>query len=277
MEKKRDWLSITNNTFMGFVWLFFVGMLTMPLEKVMPPYGYLFRFLAYMILTFVGVRFLAKCNGLTLQECYITKIRLHPLGLFFSIFFPIAMIVWKIHGEPGRFVYNEIQLEQALEIILYLMFHTGFCSGIVEEMMFRGALTRICEERFGKQVAWVFPTFLFVLPHLRNIGSLADLWNTWLFMAVFSVFLTVLTYRTGTIWDAVLVHAFWDMFAARNNFVAVSSEMQNDAFFTYVLEYPESHPLMNRNGNEFMWMVSVLFLICTLLLLVGYNKTRQGD
>lgn len=251
-------------------------MITMPLEKVIPPFGYLFRFLTYMILTFVGIRSLAKRNRLTLQECRITKIRLHPLGLFFSVLFPIIMIVWKIHGEPGRFVYNEMSFESAMEIVFYLMFHTGFCSGIVEEVMFRGVLTRICEDSFARRFAWIMPTFLFVLPHLRNIGSMADFMNTCLFMVAFSLFLTALTYRTGTVWDAVVVHAFWDMFAARNHVVAVSSEVESGAFFTYVLEKPELHPLLHVKANEFMWLISVMFIVCTVGLILT-NSVKRGQ
>ena len=276
MENKRDWLSVTNSTFLGVVWLLFVGMITMPLEKTVPPFGYLFRFLTYMILTFWGVRSLAKGNGLTLQECRVTKIRLHPLGLFFTVLFPVIMIVWKIHGEPGRFVYNEMSFETALEIVFYLMFHTGFCSGIVEEVMFRGVLTRICEDGFGKRVAWILPTFFFVLPHLRNIQSVSDFLNTCLFMTAFSIFLTALTYRTGTVWDAVFIHAFWDMFAARNCVVAVSSEVEIGAFFTYVLEKPEMHPLLHMKTNEYMWLISAMFLVCTVGVILT-NRVKKDQ
>lgn len=127
MEKTHDWLSVSNCSLLCFVLLLFSGMFTQPLERITPPYGYLYRFLAYTALTFVSVRFLTKKEGLTLECCRITKVRLHPLGILFAVFLPIIMILWKIHGEPGHFAYNQMSTEQSLEIMFYLMFHTGFC------------------------------------------------------------------------------------------------------------------------------------------------------
>ena len=60
MEKTHDWLSVSNCSLLGFVLLLFSGMFTQPLERIMPPYGYLFRFLAYTVLTFASVKFLVK-------------------------------------------------------------------------------------------------------------------------------------------------------------------------------------------------------------------------
>ncbi|MBE5972262.1 MAG: CPBP family intramembrane metalloprotease [Lachnoclostridium sp.] len=275
MEKKRDWINVLSCLLGGFVLLCFSGIISQPLEKIMPPYGYLFRFLVYAALTIASVKYLTKQAGITLEQCRITKVRLHPLGILFAICLPVVMVLWTIHGEPGHFVYNQMSTEQAMEILFYLMFHTGFCSGIVEEMMFRGALTRICEEKVGRRLAWIMPTFLFVLPHLRNISSPLDFWSTCLFMTAISIFFTVLTYRTGTVWDAALVHAFWDMFAARSNVVAVSSEMESGAFFTYVLDCPELHPLQNVRGNESLWMVSAVFLVCSGLLAVSNLRKKR--
>lgn len=178
MEKNRDWLSVSNSSLLGFVMLLFSGMFTQPLERIMPPYGYLLRFLMYTVFTFASVRFLVKQEELTLEECRITKVRLHPPGILFAVFLPIVMVLWKIHGEPGYFIYSQMSTEQSMELVFYLMFHTGFCSGIVEEVMFRGALTRICEEGFSRRFAWVVPTILFTLPHLRNIGSSLDFFST---------------------------------------------------------------------------------------------------
>ena len=94
-------------------------------------------------------------------------------------------------------------------------------------------------------------------------------------MTEISIFFTVLTYKTGSIWDAALVHAFWDMFAARSNVVAVSSEIQSGAFFTYVLEHPEYHPLLSMNGNEYKWVISLVFLVCAGGLLASDIRRKR--
>ena len=273
--KKHSISSTIVYVLLAFAAILIMGAMTMGLVA-MRPIGYLIRCVLYCSLVFVVIRHLALVYGITLEECRITPPRFTFIGICVAILLPTLMLLYQIHGQEGLFIVNQsLEKEYIIDTILYLLFYTGFCSGIVEEIVFRGFMTGVCEQQFGRKFALVIPTILFILPHLRNHNDATSMICGSAFYVGISVLCTVIAYRSNSVWDSVLVHAFWDIFAARGAVVAVSSEVVSNAFITYVLADEANHPLMNVTGNQNLLVIAVmLFMISIIVLGVTHIEKR---
>ena len=152
---------------------------------------------------------------------------------------------------------NSMSSRQTMATVFYLLFGTGFCSGITEEMMFRGYMTKISERHWGKISAIIAPTLLFTLGHYRAGMDILTFLKQSLFMISFSILLTIVTYQSGQIWDAALIHAIWDIFAVSNGVYSVDYGMSPNTFFylcvrtwnrtRIILPYPNARRTFSNN------------------------------
>ncbi len=170
---------------------------------------------------------------------------------------------WSIHQNPAAHV---------LGPVFRAIFYSGFCSGIVEEMMFRGYLAKLSEQRWGTKHALWLPSILFAFGHFRP-GM-----NLLLFMFQFALYLcigcllTILTLQTGSVWNAVLVHSFWNLFVSGTSIVSVSSAPDSSALFTYVIS-AESPAAGLPQTMLLLFTCAILVFVSCILLLTGKNES----
>ena len=94
--------------------------------------------------------------------------------------------------------------------------------GITEELLFRGLITRMIFEKYGKSSVGVWLTvlvssLLFGTVHLINaVGGMADLGGVLVQMvgaAALGMCICAIYLRTGSLWAVALLHAFMDLVA----------------------------------------------------------------
>ncbi len=115
----------------------------------------------------------------------------------------------------------------------------------MEEVLFRGYIMKLLENRWNKAVAIFVPSLIFGLIHLPNISSIETLDVILLSVAGTSVgvMFSLITYSSRNVWSAALVHAVWNIFII-GRFIKISANIKET-----------SNPLLRyRIENEsFFW------------------------
>jgi len=109
-------------------------------------------------------------------------------------------------------------------------------SGVIEELVFRGALFRLVEERFGSLVALVFSAAIFGAIHAFNHGAT---WVSTVAIALEPGVLLALAYAaTRTLWFPIGLHAAWN-FTEGGIFTTAVSGGQTHGLLKTTLTGPE--------------------------------------
>ncbi|MCI9569169.1 MAG: CPBP family intramembrane metalloprotease [Lachnospiraceae bacterium] len=156
----------------------------------------------------------------------------------------------------------------------YLIFYTGFCSSIVEEMVFRGYLVKLSENRWDRRKGMILPGLLFGLVHSFPFGT-SYLYGQLFFYLSISILFTVMTYRSGSIWDSVLVHAFWDIFVVRNIVFSIDHQENTESFFSYVLTGNVPNPILELSMTQRYVLYSIAFLVLAGMVQMFFCPRRQ--
>ena len=170
-----------------------------------PLYGFFFRFIIYVFLTYLVVNQLARCSDVTLTDCRIPRPHISLPGFGSAVLLIVIFSGMPIWGHAGYWSFNTENIMQLKTGFFESFFYSGFCSGIVEEMMFRGYITKISENQWGSVKGIILPTLLFSLGHCLTLGQLTG-GQILLFISL-SILLTVITYQSNSVWDSALVHA----------------------------------------------------------------------
>lgn len=279
MQKERMPLStVLLYSFSAVFLTFFVGVMTQGMAKVLPPYGYAFRAVVYVSAVYMMVKCLSKSAGMTLTDCRIPYPCVSVRGIGIAVMISILFLGINIWGQPGYWRFHAKTWKEAEEAFFYLIFYTGFCSGIVEEMVFRGYLVKLSEKRWGRWKGMILPGLLFGFVHNFPPGK-EDLLGQIFFRFSISVLLTVITYQSGSVWDSALVHAFWDIFVVRNIVFSIDVRENTEAFFSYILTGNAPHPLLKLSMTQRSIMYAMIFLALAGLLWVcpGYGQKERMD
>lgn len=100
--------------------------------------------------------------------------------------------------------------------VLYYILETVIlaCStGFLEEVLFRGYIYKILEEKWNSVVAILAPAFLFGVVHVLEINNV-DLVTCLLVVTAGSlvgIMFALVVYKTRNIWNAVVLHTCWNL------------------------------------------------------------------
>lgn len=279
-ENRRSFSETVFALLFGVFLQLLIGISTSGLNRMMIPYGYLLRFVAYAGLLYWAIVGLCRKKKMALADCRIPRFSLSWRGPSVAVLLFVAFAGALLFMQPGRWVVGDMPGAALRERMFFLLFGTGFCSGITEEMMFRGYLTKISERQWGKIKGMIPPTALFIMVHYRTGVPLTVFLPQAVFLGSLSVLLTVVTYQSGRVWDAAFLHGFWDIFLARSVVFSVDARPDPNAFFTYVLEDAAAHPAMAFSQTQrllvtaaFLWAVAALLLLVAKL----QNRPLLGD
>ena len=190
----------------------------------------------YAVFTFIGVKWLCtKRLGLSLEECKVPKFSLKPIWCIAAVVMP-CMVTVILLLTNGHWENSSVDTLFAWKLITGAVFFYGIGTGIVEEMIFRGVIMRTLEERWNKKVAIIVPSVLFGLMHIitRELDFLSII-QLLIAGSIVGILFSLVTYESGSIWNAALIHAVWNMIIVGGilNIGATPSEY---AIYNYVLD-----------------------------------------
>ena len=201
---KIDILWIVLKAFVGFA---FIRMVTSGIKIFPAPFGDAFSVAVFTYWIYQNFKKAAQKEGYTLSDCRVTK----PLLTYRDILFVLGFLFLH-YGIMSLGADRVIWTGQSLwDIILVSMpeiFHSGIGSGLNEEIVFRGYLVKVLEDKIGIAKAIIVSSIVFGLGHTFNGGMTLRMviWFT-IGTGIIGAMFAVITYETGTIWRAVLTHA----------------------------------------------------------------------
>ncbi|MCI8622392.1 MAG: CPBP family intramembrane metalloprotease [Provencibacterium sp.] len=136
-------------------------------------------------------------------------------GIVLAVLLPAFVVMAFL--IVGKAEINPLVFSDRILVVVASML-TALKAGILEEMLFRGFIMKLLENRWGKTVAILLPSFLFSLAHIPSMESFTV--GGVMLLAVsgtlVGVMFSLVAYQGGSISNNALIHSVW-------NFVMVTS------------------------------------------------------
>lgn len=142
-------------------------------------------------------------------------------------------------------------------------FGMSLAAGIIEEIVFRGYLVNLLSRKYSFWIAGIIPSLLFTIVHIGAAKSMLNVFQLLIAGMLVSIMFLVIYKRTGSIWNAGIVHFLW-----------------NFLFFEEMIDYGESNEPLNKlleidlghnvlmSGGEFGIDISLPAIIVYGLILI---------
>ena len=208
-----------------------------------------------------------------------TKDILKWVGIGFVLPFSVILI-YLIFGKIELIGHAE---PLSTSVIIYLVVATisiALLGGIIEEILFRGYMFRILEEKWNTTIAILGPAMLFGSIHLLMIDSI-DLVNVILVVipiTLVGVMLGLIVHVTRNIWNVVVVHGIWNFFLA-GRIIRISAFEDHQFNAIYQLQITSDHILLTGGsfGVESAVPAIVVYLTGILVLLLYTLRKYSRD
>jgi len=123
--------------------------------------------------------------------------------------FPAVVAIVNILVQRGELV-EVVTDPRTVLISLVASLIIGLFTGILEEVIFRGMLYRLLEDRWNAAVAIIVPALAFSFLHTGRAGSQLELWLVVTRVVLGGILFGLIVYRTRNLWNAIAVHAGWN-------------------------------------------------------------------
>lgn len=145
-----------------------------------------------------------------IQKPFILK----KLWFFVALSMPLIVIAFYV---VSQFVVFEKQVQFPLSTVLTFIissFFTACSAGIIEEILFRGYLFKIIEDKWNVVTAVFVTSVVFGSLHLLTVNEqqLLDICLTLIAGTLAGTMFSLIVYKTGNVWNAVVVHIIWNFF-----------------------------------------------------------------
>lgn len=216
-----------------------------------------------------------KLLGMTLSDCRITRYKVKPLWVIAAFLMP-AIAIGGLLMTAGHWDNTHMDGLQTADSVTTSVLIAGIAVGTVEEAVFRGVVMKALEIRWGKASAVIVPSIMFGAAHALN-GKLSLVSFIQLLVAgsIVGILFSLVTYESGSIWSAALMHTVWNMCMA-SGILNIYTEPVDTCIFNYVLE--SKSPLVT--GGEFGAEASVIsigaYLIFTVIAAILLRKKSKG-
>lgn len=229
----------------------------------------------YPLLALCGLKLVCKkLLGVTLADCRIIG-NIKPVWAAAALIMP-AIAVGGLIMTEGHWVIADTDSGGLADMITTSVFMAGLAVGAVEEAVFRGVIMKAVEMRWKKAAAIFVPSLAFGALHLLN-GSLSIVSFIQLLFAgsIVGILFSLVTYESGSIWSAALMHSVWNMFMS-SGMLNIGTEPSEECLFSYVLE--TDSPLIT--GGDFGAEASIIsigaYMIFTLLAIILIRKKAEN-
>ena len=142
---------------------------------------------------------------------------------------PLTVIVFYILTQ---YVVFEKQDQLPLNTVLTFIigsFITACSAGVIEEILFRGYLFKLIEDKWNAVTAILVTSVLFGALHLLTVNGqqLLDVCLILIGGTLVGILFSLIVYKTRVVWNAVVVHIIWNFFMNSKIVQFVSASDQN--------------------------------------------------
>lgn len=188
-----------------------------------------------------------------------------------AVFMPILAVFgfFLLGGDWHR---ANIEPEQMKALITGTIFFYGFAAGAVEEMIFRGVIMGMLEQRIGRVKAVLLPSILFAVVHM--VGGSFDVMSMLQLLvsgSLVGILFSLIAIESGSIWNSALVHGIWNMVMA-GGILHIGKAIDSQVLYNWVLNTDETL----WTGGEFGAEASLIAII-VYLLVIGLALWRMQN
>ena len=157
--------------------------------------------------------YMIKVLKMPLRGFRICKPRNIIIWTMCAVTFPIAVSAFFILFTKGTFTVSNFDAAQKTRIILRAVFSACLAAGITEELIFRGLIMHLLEDRWNKTIAVVAPSVCFGLLHILNMQApkLLDIIVLAIAGTTVGIMFSLIAMESGSIWASALVHGLWNL------------------------------------------------------------------
>lgn len=196
--------------------------------------------------------------------------------IFIGLAMPITVIgFYMLTGFVGFEKQDPVLLTTGFTIII-TSFIMAFSAGVIEEILFRGYLLKLLEDKWNKITAIGATSILFASLHLLTINDLRLVEGILVLFAgtLVGIMFSLIVYKTGNLWNAVIVHIIW-------NFSMNTKVVQ----FAPMAEKTHSSIVLFRFNSESVWITGGTFgiesafpiIILYVLIIIGIAIGKIGE
>lgn len=210
--------------------------------------------------------------GATLADIRVMPFRLSPFWAVVAVVMPLMVVVLSVVAG-GHWQVADLSNDMTWASVGWAVCYVGLATGFVEEAIFRGFLLSTLERRMGRTFAVVVPSVLFGIVHVMGRPmDVASFVQMVVAVSLVGILLSLITLETGTIWNAALIHAVWNMIII-GDVIAIGPEASDTTWASFVLN--SQSPLVTGGdfGIEASLMAIVPIGLFTVLALIRAKHT----
>lgn len=239
--------------------------------------GYVISAILYPLFTFLCLKItIEKLLKIPLNTLRFRRFKLNIAGIAIAILMP-AVVVTAYLFMQGEWVESGISQAEKITVAVTGICYYSIAAGIVEEMVFRGAVMGLLEKWKNIKIAMIVPSVLFGLIHILN-GALSPVSLIQLAAAgtVVGILFSMIAYYYGGFWNNAFVHALWN--ASTIGVMHIGTEPYENSIYTYVLR---SRSMMITGGDFGIEasLISIiaysLFIVILALMLIKKERTAK--
>lgn len=225
----------------------------------------------YVGFTYLGIQLLYK-KFLHLYASFLRMPDMRKKNIFravwvvTAVFMPI-LAVFGFLFLGGDWYRVDIEPEQMKALITGTIFFYGFAAGAVEEMIFRGVIMGMLEQRIGRVKAVLLPSILFAVVHM--VGSSFDVMSMLQLLvsgSLVGILFSLIAMESGSIWNSALVHGIWNMVMA-GGILHIGKAIDSQALYNWVLNTDETLWTGGEFGAEASLIAITVYLLVICLAL----------
>lgn len=225
----------------------------------------------YVGFTYLGIQLLYK-KFLHLDASFLRMLDMRKKNIFravwvvTAVFMPI-LAVFGFLFLGGDWYRVDIEPEQMKALITGTIFFYGFAAGAVEEMIFRGVIMGMLEQRIGRVKAVLLPSILFAVVHM--VGSSFDVMSMLQLLvsgSLVGILFSLIAMESGSIWNSALVHGIWNMVMA-GGILHIGKAIDSQALYNWVLNTDETLWTGGEFGAEASLIAITVYLLVICLAL----------
>lgn len=131
---------------------------------------------------------------------------LSPVFFAVAVALPVGVFCYYWLFAGGALSVSGDDLPRKLAFALKV----GISAGITEEVLFRGYIMKLVENRWNKAIAALAPSVLFASGHLFGGMGAADVLLVFVAGTAVGVMFSLIAYARETVGNSIVVHAVWN-------------------------------------------------------------------
>jgi len=230
-----------------------------------------------LLLVFISIKFIfEKALKIDRSKIGMPKFNIKPKWIAFGVLLPVAVMSICVFCFSGEFVSSDMSNKQIIERIIVVIICNGICAGFTEELLFRGILFNLLNDKWNKYVAIIVPSVLFAAAHLFNDNfSLVSCMLLMVAGTMVGIMFSAIMLESNSIWSSFSVHALWNIIIG-GSIISISDKASDKAILTYVFDTKSKIITGGEFGIESSVISVVAYVIIAIIAVIMIKNNKKA-